>query len=95
MIFQVQFMTNQDVAALIVQSNSKKTSNRTADELYLFRGYNMSVLALLNLFNELGKRDKMRVLSSILSLFQNEFNKFNNTGARMVDSKYHMKLRYL
>ena len=32
---------------------------------------------LLNLFNELGKRDKMRGLSSILSLFRNDFNKFN------------------
>ena len=29
----------------------------------------------------LGKRDKMRGLSSFLSLFHNEFDKFNNTGA--------------
>ena len=36
-------------------------------------------IALLNLLNELGKRDKMRGLPSILSLFRNEFNKFNNT----------------
>ena len=28
----------------------------------------------------------MRGLSTILSLFRNEFNKFNNTGARMLDS---------
>ena len=48
----------------------------------------MSVL--LNLLNELGKRDKMRGLPSILSLFRNEFNKFNNTRARMLDSIYHM-----
>ena len=41
---------------------------------------------LLNLLNELGKRDKMRGLPSILSLFRNEFNKFNNTGARMLNS---------
>ena len=40
---------------------------------------------LLKLLNELGKRDKMRGLSSILSLFRNEFNKFNNTTARMLD----------
>ena len=32
----------------------------------------------------------MRGLSSILSLFRNEFNKFNNTRARMLDSIYHM-----
>ena len=44
----------------------------------------------MNLLNELGKRDKMRGLRSILSLFRNEFNKFNNTRARMLDSFYHM-----
>ena len=46
----------------------------------------MSAHVLLNLLNELGKRDKMRCLSSILSLFRNEFSKFNNTRARMLDS---------
>ena len=55
----------------------------------------MSAHVLLNLFNELGKRDKMRGLSSILSLFHNEFNKFNKTKARMLDSIYHMALRLL
>ena len=60
---------------------------------FLFWGYRGSYIGahvLLNLLNELGKRDKMRGLSSILSLFRNEFNKFNNTGARMLDSIYHM-----
>ena len=28
----------------------------------------------------------------ILSLFRNEFNKFNKTRARMLDSVYHMAL---
>ena len=46
----------------------------------------MSAHVLLNLLNELWKRDKMRGLPSILSLFRNEFNKFNNTRARMLDS---------
>ena len=55
----------------------------------------MSAPVLLNLLNELGKRDKMRGLPSILSLFPNEFNKFNNTGARMIDSIDHMILRLL
>ena len=32
-------------------------------------------------------------LKSILSLFRNEFNKFNNTRARMLHSIYHMTLR--
>ena len=49
----------------------------------LHRGSYMSAHVLLNLLNELGKRDKMRGLPRILSLFHNEFNKFNNTGARM------------
>ena len=41
----------------------------------------MSAHVLLNLLNELGKRNKMRGLPSILSLFCNDFNKFNNTRA--------------
>ena len=51
----------------------------------------MSARVLLNLFNKLGKRDQMLGLPSILSLFRNEFNKFNNTRKRMLDdSIYHM-----
>ena len=46
----------------------------------------MSAHVLLNLLNELGKRDKMRGLQSILSLFRNKFSKFNNTRGRMLDS---------
>ena len=41
----------------------------------------MSAHVLLYLSNKLGKRDKLRGLSSILSLFCNEFNKLNNTRA--------------
>ena len=41
----------------------------------------MSAYVLLNLLNELGKRDKIRGLPSILSLFHNLFNKFLNIGA--------------
>ena len=37
------------------------------------------LLFFFNLLNELGKRDKMPSLLSILSLFH-ELNKFNNTG---------------
>ena len=55
----------------------------------------MNAQVLLNLLNKLGKRDKMRGLPSILSLFRNEFNKFNNTRALMLDSIYHMTLRLL
>ena len=49
----------------------------------------MSAHVLLNLLNELGKRDKMQGLPSILSLFCNEFNRFNNTRARMLDYLSH------
>ena len=41
----------------------------------------MSAHVLLNLLNELRKSDKMRGLPNILSLFRNEFNELNNTGA--------------
>ena len=50
----------------------------------------MSAHVLLNLFNELGKSDKMQGLPSIFSLFCKEFNKFNNTRARMLASICHM-----
>ena len=50
----------------------------------------MSAHVLLNLLNELRKRDKMR---GILSLFRNEFNKFNNTRAQMLDPIYHMTFK--
>ena len=50
----------------------------------------MNAPVSLNVSNELEKRDKMRGLLSILSLFRNKFNDFNNTGAQMLDSIYHM-----
>ena len=55
----------------------------------------MSAHVLLNLLNELGKNDTMRGLPSILSIFHNEFNTSNNTGARMLDSIYHLILKLL
>ena len=47
--------------------------------LFLNRGSYMSAHVLLNLLNKLGKRDKMQGLLSILTLFRNGFDKFNNT----------------
>ena len=55
----------------------------------------MSAHVLLNLCNKFGKSDKMGGLPSILLLFCNKFNKFNNTGARMLDSIYHMTLKLI
>ena len=63
--------------------------------LYTYRGFYISAHVLLNLLNELRKRDKMRGLSSILSVFHKEFNIFNNTGALMLDSINHMTLKLL
>ena len=51
----------------------------------------MSCHVLLNLLNELGKRDKMGAFYP----FHNKFNTFNKTKARMLDSIYHMILRLL
>ena len=50
----------------------------------------MSAHVSLNLLNAFGKSDEMGGSLSILSLFHNEFNKFNNTGARMLDYIYNM-----
>ena len=55
----------------------------------------MGAHVLFNLLNGLGKTDKLRGMSSMLSLFRNEFNGFNKTGARMLDSNYHMTLNLL
>ena len=70
----------------------KKDTSRSGLNVINRRSY-MNAHVLLNLLNELRKRDKMQGLPSILSLFRNEINKFNNTRARMLDSIYHMTLR--
>ena len=55
----------------------------------------MSAHVLLNLLNKLRKRDQMRSLPRIISLFRNNFNKFSYTGAGMLDSIYHMTLKLI
>ena len=55
----------------------------------------MNAHVLFDLLNEFGRRDKMCGLPNILFLFRNEFNKFNNTRARMLDSVYQMTLKLL
>ena len=42
----------------------------------------------IKFINELGKRDKLGGLPSILSLFHNEFNQLNDTRASILDSIY-------
>ena len=67
------------------------------DELYMLKLNKLcSVLfcsVLLNLLNELGKKIRCEALPSILLVFPNSFNKFNNTGARMQDSIHHKTLK--
>ena len=52
----------------------------------IYRGSYISAHVLLNLLNELRKTKRCEV-------FSNEFNKFNNIGAQMQDSIYHMTLK--
>ena len=55
----------------------------------------MSPHVLLNSLIDLGKRDKMQGLPSILSQFCKKFYKFKNTGPRILDCIYHMTLKLL
>ena len=86
-------MHNLNRSLLLAQKQSMDIDKDLC--LILNRRSYMSAHVLLNLLNELGKRDKMRGLLCILSLFSNEFNKFNNTRARIMDSIYHVTLRLL
>ena len=52
---------------------SLHTLNKSPAKSKLNRGSYMSAPVLLDLLNELRKRDKMRGLPSILSLFRNKF----------------------
>ena len=49
----------------------------------------------MEFIKRVAKRDEMRGLPNILFLFRNELNNFNNTGARMLDLIYHMKMMTL
>ena len=55
----------------------------------------MSAHVLFNLLNDLGKINIMCGLPSLLLLFHNELNEFNNASARMLDYIYHMGLKFL
>ena len=48
----------------------------------------MSAHVLLNLLNELRKRDKKRGLPSILSLFRNEFNQLSAEHIPYMSAKF-------
>ena len=53
----------------------------------------MSDHVLFNVLNKLRISEKMQGLPIIFLLFYNEFNKFNNTGAQMLDSIYHYDIK--
>ena len=55
----------------------------------------MSAHVLLNLISEVGKKIKCKACRAFYRFFRNEFNKFNNTGARELDSINHMTLKQL
>ena len=50
---------------------------------------------IIGLLDKLKKRDTMRGFLSILSLFSNKFNRFNDTGGRMLHYIYYMALTFL
>ena len=52
----------------------------------------MSAYVLLNFSNELVKGIKCEACRAFYLFFRNEFDKFNNTGARMLYSICHMTL---
>ena len=54
----------------------------------------MSAHVLLNLLNKLRKEIKCEACRAFY-LCRNEFNKYNNTKTRMLDSIYHMTLKIL
>ena len=49
----------------------------------------MSDHVLLILLNELGKQIQCKACRAFYLFFCSEFNKFNDTGAQMLDSIYH------
>ena len=87
--------SKKQVVGVVIKVINETATTTTFKAKLIYRGSYMSAHVLLNLLNELRKRDKMRGLPSILSFFRNEFDKFNNTRARMLDSIYHMPLKLL
>ena len=53
----------------------------------------MSAHVLVNLLTSWRKKIQCEVCQAFLSLIRNEFNKFNNTSAQLLDSFYYMTLR--
>ena len=61
----------------------------------IYRGIYLSAHVLLHLLSELGKEIKCEACQACLSLCQNVLNKYNDTGARMLDYIYDMTLKVI
>ena len=79
----------------LLATSAYLTLVRSCSDGILNRGCYTSTHIILNLLYKVGKRDKMQGSPSILSLFQNELNKFNNTRAQMLGSIYHIAFKLL
>ena len=80
----------------IVRKRKKNTDKQGGAHKRHNRGSYMSAHVLLNLLNEVGKKEiKCEACRAFYLFLRNEFNKFNNTGARMLDSIYYMTLSLL
>ena len=61
----------------------------------LYRESYKSAQCIIEFMKRVGGGGKIRceALLNVLSVFPNELNKFNNTGAQMQDSIYHLTLK--
>ena len=73
-MFQWQYSPDKDEMPVVIQCCAEDDGGYNQMCTFIYRGSNMIAHVLLILLNELGKRDEMRGLPSILSLFCNKFN---------------------
>ena len=81
---------NSQITDQPVTPRWRDTTTKTNKEI---KDLTWMLMLYWNLLNECWKSDKMRVLPNILFLFCNSLDKFNNTGARILDSIYHRTLQ--
>ena len=67
----------------------------TALAIFLNGGSYISAHVLLNLLNELRKKDKFVACQTFYLFFATSLIKFINIGARMLDSVYHVVLKLI
>ena len=79
--YRLQYALLQEIDTIV--TNPPKANQIRYREPY------MTAYVFLYALNKL-KINKMRGMSSSLSFFCSEFNKFNNTDAQLVDSMYYM-----